>query len=69
MRRYLLLICLAVIALSACEGARNNTSWSKKEADKKIIPPLTADQPVTHEAAQPDSAASDSSAASSETKR
>jgi hypothetical protein len=62
MRRYLLLVVLAAFAVAGCEGARNNTSWSKKDSDSKIVPPLNSDQPTTHE----DSTAVDGSAASSE---
>jgi len=41
MRRYFLAALCAALALSACEGARNNTSWSHRKDSTAIVPPLT----------------------------
>jgi hypothetical protein len=41
MRRYFLAALCATLALSACEGARNNTSWSHRKEGTAIVPPLT----------------------------
>jgi hypothetical protein len=41
MRRYFLAALCATLALSACEGARNNTSWSHRKDGTAIVPPLT----------------------------
>jgi hypothetical protein len=41
MRRYFLAALCAALALSACEGARNNTSWSHRKEGTAIVPPLT----------------------------
>ena len=59
MRRYLLFVLLASLALAACEGSRNNTSWSKAKPDAEIVPPLK----TAH--AQADTAAADSTPADS----
>ena len=40
MRRYLCLVLFAVVALAACEGARNNTSWSDRKPGTEIVPSL-----------------------------
>jgi len=64
MRRYFLAALCAALALSACEGARNNTSWSKKKEGTAIVPPLTTatDSSKTKAAtAKADSAPADSS--------
>ena len=42
MRRYYLIGLLAVLVLTACEGHRNNTSWSGSKPGTKIVPPLKA---------------------------
>ena len=42
MRRYCLIAFLAVLSLAACEGRRNNTSWSGSKPGTKIVPPLKA---------------------------
>lgn len=59
MRRYFLAALCAALALSACEGARNNTSWSKKKEGTAIVPPLTAKADTT----KAESAPADSSKA------
>jgi hypothetical protein len=41
MRRYFLAALCVAVALSACEGARNNTSWSHRKDGAAIVPPLT----------------------------
>ena len=41
MRRYFLAALCAALALSACEGARNNTSWSHRKEGTAVVPPLT----------------------------
>ena len=41
MRRYLVPAFLGLLVLAACEGARNNTSWSSRKAGTAIVPPLT----------------------------
>jgi len=41
MRRYFLAALFAALALSACEGSRNNSSWSHRKEGTAIVPPLT----------------------------
>ena len=61
MRRYLFLFLIASFALVACEGARNNTSWSHKKEGTEVVPSIKpAHNPG---AAVADSAATDSTAA------
>ena len=60
MRRYLVLVILAAFALAACEGARNNTSWSKAKEGASVKPPLTKAEAEGNTAA-PDSADADTS--------
>jgi len=62
MRRYLVAALFASLALSACEGARNNTSWSKRKEGTEIVPSLKAKTPPA-ETARADSTAADSSKA------
>lgn len=62
MRRYLVAALFAALALSACEGARNNTSWSQKKEGTEIVPSLKAKTPPA-EAAKADSTAADSTEA------
>ena len=45
MRRYFLAALCAALALSACEGARNNTSWSHRKEGTAIVPPLRRTPP------------------------
>ena len=60
MRRYLYLFLVASFVLVACEGARNNTSWSQKEEGTEIVPSIKpAHNP---DAAVADSAATDTTA-------
>ena len=40
MRRFLFPVLILSLALAACEGARNNTSWSQADTDAKIVPSL-----------------------------
>lgn len=63
MRRYLFLFLVASSVLVACEGARNNTSWSQKEEGAEVVPSVKP----THnpDAAVADSAAADSAATDS----
>ena len=42
MRRYLVAALLASLALAACEGPRNNSSWSHKKEGTEIVPSLKA---------------------------
>jgi hypothetical protein len=66
MRRYLCLFLLLSLALAACEGARNNTSWSKKEPGTEIVPPLKVAKAPAESTETPDSTATaDSTAADS----
>lgn len=58
MRRFLYLFVMLSLALAACEGPRNNTSWSTAEKGAEIQPSLK--KPVRHDAAVADSAAADS---------
>jgi hypothetical protein len=60
MRRYLFLFLIASLALSSCEGARNNTSWSHKEEGAEIVPSV---KKATHPAAAVDSTAAGAGAA------
>lgn len=61
MRRVLFLFLVLPLFLAACEGARNNSSWSKAEKDDEIKPSLKT---TTHpEAATMDSTSADSSEA------
>ena len=62
MRRYVLVAILAALALAACEGSRNNSSWSKSKPGAKIVPPLTT-QAAAADSAKADSASTDSSKA------
>jgi hypothetical protein len=41
MRRYFLVALCVAAVLSACEGSRNNTSWSHRKDGTAIVPPLT----------------------------
>lgn len=54
MRRYLVLALFATLTLAACEGARNNTSWSTRKPGTEIVPSLQA------KTATPDSIKADS---------
>ena len=65
MRRYLFLVLIASAALSACEGSRNNTSWSGKKEGTEVVPELQ--KPETHGAATADSTAADSVSAPADT--
>ena len=57
MRRYFVAAVFASLALSACEGPRNNSSWSTKKEGTEIVPDL---KPKT---APVDTTKADSSAA------
>jgi hypothetical protein len=57
MRRFLFVCLVASCCLAACEGSRNNTSWSDRKEDEKVVPVL--DQKAPAEAATPDSASAD----------
>src|SRR5690606_24700478 len=46
MRRFLNLCVLASLALAACEGSRNNTSWSGAEKGAEVVPPLKTAEPA-----------------------
>ena len=61
MRRYLFLFLVASFVLVACEGARNNTSWSDRKEGTEVVPSIK--QTTTSDAAVADSAASDTSQA------
>lgn len=54
MRRYFLAALSVAALLSACEGARNNTSWSKKKEGTAIVPPLTTTTAADSTKAKPD---------------
>jgi len=54
MRRYFLAALCAALALSACEGARNNTSWSHRKEGTAIVPPLTKATAADTSKAKPD---------------
>jgi hypothetical protein len=60
MRRYVLAAIFVSLALAACEGSRNNTSWSTRKPGTEIVPPLKAKTPPA-ETAKADSASTDSS--------
>ncbi len=62
MRRYLVPALLAILTVSACEGARNNSSWSKHEEGTEIVPSLKAKTPPA-ETNKADSTAADSTEA------
>lgn len=40
-RQQSLLILVAAVLLTGCEGSRNNSSWSTAQPSDKIVPPLT----------------------------
>lgn len=61
MRRYLFLFLVASFVLVACEGSRNNTSWSGKKEGTDVVPEIQ--KAHTADAAVADSAATDSSQA------
>jgi len=63
MRRYVIAALFVSLALAACEGARNNTSWSTKKAGTEIVPPLKAKTTPPADTAKPDSASTDSTKA------
>jgi len=63
MRRFLYLFVMLSLALAACEGPRNNTSWSTAEKGAEVQPSLK--KPVHPDAAVADSAAADSAGADS----
>ncbi len=55
MRRYLFLFLVASFVLVACEGARNNTSWSHTKEGTEVVPSVK-------KASHPDAAVADSAA-------
>lgn len=57
MRRYLLLALLISAALTACEGARNNSSWSDRKEGTDVVPALQKAATGDTTASHPDSAA------------
>ena len=65
MRRTLLLVLVASMALAACEGARNNTSWSGKSDSTGVVPDLQ--KTGSSEAATMDSTAADTGSAATDT--
>ena len=62
MRRYLVAALLASLALAACEGPRNNSSWSHKKEGTEIVPSLKA-KTVPADTTGADSSAADTSKA------
>jgi hypothetical protein len=56
MRRYLFLVLAASCALTACEGARNNSSWSDRKEGTGVVPELKKAAPIDTTAAHADSA-------------
>ena len=62
MRRYLVAALFASLALSACEGPRNNSSWSQKKEGTEIVPDLKP-KAAPADTTQADSSAADSSEA------
>jgi nitrous oxide reductase accessory protein NosL len=62
MRRYLLAALFATLALAACEGSRNNSSWSKAKPDAEVVPPLKTNTAAA-DTSRADSASTDSSQA------
>ena len=67
MRRYLVAALFATLALAACEGARNNTSWSTRKAGAEIVPSLKA-KPAAVDTTKAESTADSTSADSSKAK-
>jgi hypothetical protein len=63
MRRYFLAALCAVLALSACEGSRNNTSWSHRKDGTAIVPPLTKATAADSSTAKSDSTGAESAPA------
>lgn len=61
MRRYLFLVLVASVALAACEGSRNNTSWTDRKEGTDVVPELQ--KPETTGAAASDSATADTTQA------
>ena len=61
MRRYLFLFLVASFVLVACEGSRNNTSWSGRQEGTEVVPSIK--KTSAPDAAVADSAAGDSSQA------
>jgi hypothetical protein len=62
MRRYLVAALFATLALAACEGSRNNTSWSTRKAGAEIVPPLKV-KTAPADTTKSDSTSADSSQA------
>jgi hypothetical protein len=62
MHRYLVAALFVALVLSACEGARNNSSWSHRKEGTEIVPPLKA-KTSPADTAKADSSAADSSQA------
>jgi len=62
MRRYLLAALFVTLALAACEGSRNNTSWSTRKDGTEIVPPLTTNTAAA-DSSKTGSASADSSQA------
>jgi len=62
MRRYFVVALFATLALAACEGARNNDSWSHRKPGTAIVPPLQTKAAPT-DSTRADSAAGDTSQA------
>ena len=60
MRRYLVAALFASLALSACEGPRNNSSWSEKKEGTEIVPSLKVKE-APADTTHADSTAADSS--------
>ena len=65
MRRFAFLFLTLCATIVACEGARNNSSWSKREQGKEIVPSLHKEVPHDVATSDSDSAATDSTAAES----
>ena len=56
MRRCVLLCLVASIALVACEGSRNNTSWSGAEKGTDVVPSLKTAETADTSAVDPGTA-------------
>jgi hypothetical protein len=56
MRRSLFVVLLAFAALTACEGARNNSSWSDRKEGTDVVPSLATEAAVDSGAVHADSA-------------
>jgi uncharacterized protein YcfL len=63
MRRYLFPFLVASFVLVACEGARNNTSWSNRDEGTEVVPSIKPAHNI--DAAVADSASADSAATDS----